>query len=86
MRADILDFLVAQGALAPGEEPPRERIYPPVGALALDRLCDMVLSEAHSLRQFAPGGHGAADQWSQGRRCRLAARARTGGNQAQQAA
>lgn len=54
VRSDILDFLVAQGALAPGEEPPRERIYPPVGALALDRLCDMVLSEAHSLRQFAP--------------------------------
>lgn len=54
VRSDILDFLVGQGALAPGEEPPRERVYPPVGALALDRLYDMVTTEAHSLRQLAP--------------------------------
>jgi mannosyl-3-phosphoglycerate synthase len=57
VRADILDYLVTQGELAPGEEPPRERIYPPVGSMALDRLCDMVLTEAHSLRQF-DGGDG----------------------------
>ena len=60
VRSDILDFLVGQGELAPGVEPPRERIYPPVGALALDRLHDMVTTEAHSLRQFDPGG--SADQ------------------------
>lgn len=52
VRSDILDFLVGQGVLSPGEEPPRERIYPPVGALALDRLCDMLTTEAHSLRQL----------------------------------
>jgi mannosyl-3-phosphoglycerate synthase len=52
VRSDILDFLVAQGALAPGEEPPRERIYPPVGGLALDRFCDMLTTEAHTLRQL----------------------------------
>ena len=54
VRSDILDFLVAQGALAPGEEPPRERIYPPVGTLALDRLRDTAMAEAHSLRMFTP--------------------------------
>ena len=54
VRSDILDFLVAQGALAPGEEPPRERIYQPVGTLALDRLCDLATSDAHTLHQFAP--------------------------------
>jgi mannosyl-3-phosphoglycerate synthase len=55
VRTDILNFLVGQGLLAPGQEPPRERIYPPVGRLALDRLCDVLLAEAHTLRQF-PGG------------------------------
>jgi mannosyl-3-phosphoglycerate synthase len=52
VRADILEYLAGQGRLAAGEEPPRERVYPPVGTLALDRLCDMVLTEAHTLRQF----------------------------------
>jgi mannosyl-3-phosphoglycerate synthase len=52
VRSDIVDFLVAQGKLAPGEEPPRERIYPPVGALALDRFHDMLTTEAHSLREI----------------------------------
>lgn len=55
VRSDIVNFLVAQGELASGQDPPRERIYPPVGRLALDRLCDVLLAEAHSLRQF-PGG------------------------------
>jgi mannosyl-3-phosphoglycerate synthase len=54
VRSDILDFLVGQGELAPGVEPPRERIYPPVGTLALDRLHDVVTTEAHSLRQIVP--------------------------------
>lgn len=54
VRADILDFLVAHGAQAPGEEPPRERIYPPVGVLALDRFWDLLTTEAHSLRQLSP--------------------------------
>lgn len=54
VRSDILDFLVGQGELAPGMEPPRERIYPPVGGLALDRLHDVVTTEAHSLRHFVP--------------------------------
>jgi mannosyl-3-phosphoglycerate synthase len=54
VRSDILDFLVGQGEIAPGGEPNRERTYPPVGTLALDRLCDVVLTEAHTLRQFAP--------------------------------
>jgi mannosyl-3-phosphoglycerate synthase len=55
VRADIQEYLAGQGRLAAGEEPPRERIYPPVGTLALDRLCDMVLTEAHTLRQFDGG-------------------------------
>jgi mannosyl-3-phosphoglycerate synthase len=54
VRADILDFMVGQGALAAGAEPPRERIYPPVGTLALDRFCDMLTTEAHTLRHLAP--------------------------------
>ena len=56
VRADIVDFLVEQGELAPGAEPPKERIYPPVGALALDRFHDMLTTEAHSLREIAPDG------------------------------
>lgn len=54
VRADIVEFMVSQGDLAPGEEPPRERIYPPVGTLALDRFCDVLTAEAHSLRQIVP--------------------------------
>lgn len=52
VQADIVDFLQGQGVLAPGAVPPRERIYPAVGSLALDRLCDVLLTEAYSLRQF----------------------------------
>ncbi|HEY8452049.1 MAG: mannosyl-3-phosphoglycerate synthase [Micromonosporaceae bacterium] len=55
VRADIIDYLVSQGELEPGREPPRERIYPPVGSLALDRFCDVLLAEAHTLRRFAGG-------------------------------
>lgn len=54
VRAEILDFLLGHGELAPGQEPRRERIYPPVGTLALDRFCDMLTTEAHTLRQITP--------------------------------
>jgi mannosyl-3-phosphoglycerate synthase len=46
----IVEFMVAQGALLPGAEPPRERIYPPVGSLALDLLYDALDAEATSFR------------------------------------
>ncbi|GIG86446.1 mannosyl-3-phosphoglycerate synthase [Plantactinospora endophytica] len=52
VREAILDFMVAQRALAPGEEPPRERIYPPVGSLALDLLRDVLETEAGTFRQL----------------------------------
>ena len=56
VRADILDFMVGQGELTPGQEPPRERIYPPVGSLALDRFFEVLTAEAHSLCQIVPDG------------------------------
>jgi mannosyl-3-phosphoglycerate synthase len=52
LRTEIVDFLVLQGALEPGGEPARERIYPPVGTLALDRLYDGLTAEATSFHQF----------------------------------
>jgi mannosyl-3-phosphoglycerate synthase len=52
VRADILDFMVGQGVLAPGEEPPRERIYPPVGTLDLDRFHDTLMAQARTFRQI----------------------------------
>jgi mannosyl-3-phosphoglycerate synthase len=52
LRTEIVDFLILQGALEPGQEPPRERIYPPVGTLALDRLHDGLNAEASSFRQY----------------------------------
>jgi mannosyl-3-phosphoglycerate synthase len=52
LRTEILDFLILQGALEPGQEPVRERVYPPVGTLALDRLYDGLNAEASSFRQF----------------------------------
>jgi mannosyl-3-phosphoglycerate synthase len=58
VRQAIIDFLVAQGALAVGEEPPRERVYPPVGTLDLDLLYDALDAEALSFRQ--PDGLAAA--------------------------
>ena len=54
--------MVGQGELEPGQEPPRERIYPPVGTLALDRFYDVLLTEAHSLRQITPQGGSTAAQ------------------------
>jgi mannosyl-3-phosphoglycerate synthase len=52
VRESIVEFLTAQGALAAGAEPPRERIYSPIAALALDRLYDGLVSEAASFRQI----------------------------------
>jgi mannosyl-3-phosphoglycerate synthase len=52
VRQAILDFMVAQGVLGTGQEPPRERVYPPVGTLALDLLYDALDAEAQSFRQL----------------------------------
>ncbi|MFG1602533.1 mannosyl-3-phosphoglycerate synthase [Actinoplanes sp. NPDC049265] len=52
VRQAILDFMVAQGALQVGQEPPRERTYPPVETLALDLLYDALDAEAQSFRQL----------------------------------
>ncbi|MDP9819802.1 mannosyl-3-phosphoglycerate synthase [Spirilliplanes yamanashiensis] len=52
VRAAILEFMVAQGALEPGQEPPRERVYPPVGSLAFDLLYDALDAEATSFRRI----------------------------------
>jgi mannosyl-3-phosphoglycerate synthase len=51
VREMIVEFLIGQGALLPGEEPPRERFYPPVGTLALDRLFDVLNTEAETFHQ-----------------------------------
>jgi mannosyl-3-phosphoglycerate synthase len=52
VRNSIRDLLTQEGALGPDEEPPRERIYPPVSVFALDRLFDGLVSEALSFRQI----------------------------------
>ncbi|GGL11095.1 mannosyl-3-phosphoglycerate synthase [Mangrovihabitans endophyticus] len=52
VRQAIIEFMVAQGALETGQEPPRERVYPPVGTLALDLLYDALDAEAQSFREF----------------------------------
>jgi mannosyl-3-phosphoglycerate synthase len=52
VRQAILDFMASQGVLDVGQEPPRERVYPPVGTLALDLLYDALDAEAQSFRQF----------------------------------
>ncbi|MEV4343337.1 mannosyl-3-phosphoglycerate synthase [Actinoplanes sp. NPDC049596] len=51
VRQAILEFMVEQGALEIGQEPPRERVYPPVGTLDLDLLYDALDAEALSFRQ-----------------------------------
>ena len=52
VRRAILEFMIAQGALETGQEPPRERVYPPVGSLDLDLLYDGLDAEALSFRQL----------------------------------
>jgi len=51
VRQAIAEFMVSQGVLTPGQEPPRERVYPPVGTLDLDLLYDALDAEAISFRQ-----------------------------------
>jgi mannosyl-3-phosphoglycerate synthase len=63
VRREIIDFMVAQGALEVGQEPPRERVYPPVGSLDLELLYDGLDAEALTFRQFdgrASAGYAAA--------------------------
>jgi mannosyl-3-phosphoglycerate synthase len=52
VRQAIIEFMVSQGALEIGQEPPRERVYPPVGSLDLDLLYDGLDAEALSFRQL----------------------------------
>jgi mannosyl-3-phosphoglycerate synthase len=52
VRQAIIEFMVSQGALEVGLEPPRERVYPPVGSLDLDLLYDGLDAEALSFRQL----------------------------------
>jgi mannosyl-3-phosphoglycerate synthase len=52
VRQAIIEFMVAQGALEVGQEPQRERVYPPVGSLDLDLLYDGLDAEALSFRQL----------------------------------
>src|SRR3954470_19707297 len=52
VRQAIIEFMVAQGALEIGQEPTRERVYPPVGSLDLDLLYDGLDAEALSFRQL----------------------------------
>jgi mannosyl-3-phosphoglycerate synthase len=52
VREDIVEFMVAQGALAPGGVPPRERVYPPLSTLALDRMLDVLVAEADTFHQI----------------------------------
>ncbi|SDY56534.1 mannosyl-3-phosphoglycerate synthase [Micromonospora pattaloongensis] len=54
VRSAIVDFLTGQGALSASAEPPRERIYPPVGSLAFDLLFD-ALPEAETFREIGAG-------------------------------
>ncbi|KAK3935171.1 mannosyl-3-phosphoglycerate synthase [Diplogelasinospora grovesii] len=54
LRGDILAFMVEQGRLGQGQEPPQHRIYPSIGSLDLARL-DLILREqATSLQRFGP--------------------------------
>jgi mannosyl-3-phosphoglycerate synthase len=51
VREDIGEFMHTQGALEPGLQPPRERVYPPLSSLALERVLDVLITEAESFRQ-----------------------------------
>jgi len=52
-RAAIRDFMVECGALCPGEEPPVERVYPPLATADLDRLHDVLSAQATSFREIS---------------------------------
>src|SRR3954454_10200913 len=51
VRQAIVDFMIEQGSLGIGQEPPKERLYPPAGTLDLDLLYDALDAEALSFRQ-----------------------------------
>jgi mannosyl-3-phosphoglycerate synthase len=52
VREEISEFMSAQGALAPGSQPPRERVYPPLSSVALDRVLDVLTAEAETFHQI----------------------------------
>jgi mannosyl-3-phosphoglycerate synthase len=69
VRTAIHEFLLAEGAIEPGAEPPVERVYPPVGVLAIDLFFDVLKAEAESLRQVwreLPDGLHTVDMSEQG--------------------
>jgi mannosyl-3-phosphoglycerate synthase len=52
LKAEIVDFMRVHGVLELGEEPPAERVYPPVSCLALDRLYDGLTGEAETFHRI----------------------------------
>ncbi|HET9518832.1 MAG TPA: mannosyl-3-phosphoglycerate synthase [Actinoplanes sp.] len=52
VRAAIVEFMTAAGALDVGREPPRQRVYPAVGTLDLRVLYDGLIAAAAGFRQF----------------------------------
>ncbi len=53
VRAAIREFMQQRGALCPGDEPPVERVYPPLATANLARLDDVLDEQADSFRQIA---------------------------------
>jgi mannosyl-3-phosphoglycerate synthase len=53
VRAAIRDFMLECGALRPGEEPPTERLYPPLANADLERLHQVLVEQADSFREVA---------------------------------
>ncbi|CAJ2512085.1 Uu.00g077100.m01.CDS01 [Anthostomella pinea] len=51
LRAELRKYMMEQGELHEGEEPTRERVYPPVGSLDFEDLAVRLSAEAASLRQ-----------------------------------
>jgi mannosyl-3-phosphoglycerate synthase len=51
VRQEILAFLRGEGTIGIEEEPPPERVYPPVAAMDLDRLLDVLGTEASTFCQ-----------------------------------
>jgi hypothetical protein len=54
--------MVSQGVLEAGQEPPRERIYPPVGTPALDLLYDALDAEPRASGSWTAGPRRASRQ------------------------
>jgi mannosyl-3-phosphoglycerate synthase len=53
VRAAIRDFMVGRGALGADDEPPIERVYPPLATADLDRLHEVLVGQAASFREVA---------------------------------